>query len=344
MIRTGVDTFDSRATNKAAHRRASLRDKLGICQWFHFRDYASVDRSIETLLKLGVKHFRTGLSWADYHREGGRAWYDWQMRRLRESGLEILLAVWHTPPSISEGNACNSPPRRLRDYADLVDRIIHDYGDCFAHLELWNEPNNAYKWDFPRFDPDWRKFATMIGDAAYWAKRCRRHTVLGGIIPVDHHWLQLMRDYGVMEHIDVIAIHAFPGMWFPHHPNWDWLRDWHGWDAKLAYVSAHADGKPVWVTETGVATWDLARRAEAKHELQRRALHDLAHAARAARGARAERFYFYSLSDLAPDREAIEGFHVDENEYHMGLTRSDGVPKPAYSDFAQLLHRGAASD
>ena len=59
----------------------------------------------------------------------------------------------------------------------------------------------------------------MIGAAAYWAKQRGRNTVLGGMIPVDPHWLNPMRDYGVIEYCDAIGIHAFPGMWFPNHPN-----------------------------------------------------------------------------------------------------------------------------
>jgi CDP-paratose 2-epimerase len=154
--------------------------------------------------------------------------------------------------------------------------------------------------------------------------------VLGGIIPVDHHWLNLMRDYGVLAHIDVVDIHAFPGMWFPHHPNWDWSRDWRGWDQKLAYISALADGQPIWVTETGIATWDLVLARESKYELQQAAVQALVNAP-------AERFYFYSLLDLAPQREAIEGFHVDENEYHMGLVKFDGYRKPAWGLLCELL-------
>src|SRR5215207_487290 len=137
-------------------RQTSLREKLGVCQWFHYQDHIAVEQTIDLMHELGARHLRTGISWADYLRPGGKAWYDWQMRQLRTSGLEILLSVWHTPPSISEGNACNSPPKRLRDYADFIDRIITDYGDCFHHLELWNEPNNKYKWNFTDHDRHWR--------------------------------------------------------------------------------------------------------------------------------------------------------------------------------------------
>jgi CDP-paratose 2-epimerase len=301
-----------------------------LCQWFHYGDYAAVDRAIELMADLGARHLRTGISWADYLRDGGKAWYDWQMQRLAGSGLEVLVSVWHTPPSISEAGTCNSPPRRLRDYADFIDRVISDYGQAFDHLELWNEPNNRWKWNFEAHDPQWQKFGQMIGDAAYWAQQRGKTTVLGGMIPVDHHWLGLMERYGVLQYIDIVAIHAFPGMWFPEHPNWDWQRDWKGWDQKLAYIAQHAGGRPVWVTETGIATWDLALSREAKYELQERALGDLV-------TAEGERFYFYSLIDLDPQREAIEGFHVDENEYHMGLVKHDGYRKTAYHRLKSLL-------
>jgi len=312
---------------RAGHR-SGLCDKLGVCQWFHFEDYAAVERAVELMHELKLRHLRTGISWADFFRPGGKKWYDWQMKQLRD--FDVLLSIWHTPPSISEGNACNSPPRRLRDFADFIDAIISEYGGSFSALELWNEPNNRYKWDFERFDPGWRKFAEMIGAAAYWARQRGQRTVLGGMIPVDHHWLHLMGSQGVLDWIDVVAIHAFPGMWWPNHPNWDWHDAWTGWPAKLAYIRRHAGGRPVWVTETGLATWDLAAHRSAKHALQSRML-------TASASAPADRLYWYSLIDLDPARQAIEGFHVDENEYHMGLVTHDGVKKPAFEKLAALL-------
>src|SRR5918999_6081475 len=89
-----------------ATRRNAVRENLGVCQWFHYEDYRSVDRSIELMRELNVRHLRTGISWADYFRTGGKAWYDWQMKALREAGVEVLLSVWHTPPSSAEGGGC----------------------------------------------------------------------------------------------------------------------------------------------------------------------------------------------------------------------------------------------
>src|SRR5690606_23555044 len=98
----------------------------------------------------------------------------------------------------------------------------------------------------------------------------------------------------------------------------------------VATIAAHANGRPVWVTETGVATWDLHERCESRHDLQSKLLEEAA-------AAPAERVYWYSLEDLDPERDAIEGFHVDENEYHMGLVRWDGSRKDAFHRMHDLL-------
>lgn len=100
---------------------------------------------------------------------------------------------------------------------------------------------------------------------------------------------------------------------------------------KINALRPHTAGRPIWVTETGLATWDLALHRESKYELQVAMLED------AAFTCPAERVYWYSLIDLDPAREAIEGLHVDENEYHMGLITHDGRRKDAWARMKQLL-------
>ena len=134
-----------------------LRNRFGICQWFHYQDDDTLRRAVKLLRELGIKHLRTGISWADYHRDGGPDWYDKMFSQLEE--FEILLSVWHTPPSLTSDGKCSSPPRRLLDYADFIDLVITRHGKSFSHLELWNEPNNRYKWNFENQDPAWAKFA-----------------------------------------------------------------------------------------------------------------------------------------------------------------------------------------
>jgi CDP-paratose 2-epimerase len=122
-------------------------------------------------------------------------------------------------------------------------------------------------------------------------------------------------------------------MWFPDNPNWDWHGQWNGWDAKLGYIQEHAGNRPIWVTETGIATFDLAQQRISKYELQLQKLQEAA-------AAPADQLYWYTLFDLDPAREAIEGFHIDENEYHMGLINHYGERKPAFDQLKELLWTG----
>lgn len=301
---------------------------IGLCQWFHYEDAETVERTVELLHELGVQHLRTGISWADYHRPGGKSWYDWQMRQLAD--FDVLLSVWHTPPSLAEDRCCNGPPRRLEAYAEFLWQVNDEYGEYYDHVELWNEPNNFRKWDFRRFDPQWAKFAAMIRPAAAQVRRDGKQSVLGGMIPVDRTWLDLLDGYGALDEIEVVAIHGFPEMWWPDHPNWEWYEHWKGWKDKVDLLAPACGDRPIWITETGLATWDLDGQQEAWFERQVRMLDQASRAP-------VERVYWYSLIDLDPAREAIEGFHVDENEYHMGLVTWNGAKKDAFDRLQDLL-------
>lgn len=318
-----------------------MRDSIGVCQWFHYQDHRPVDATVEALHDLGVRHLRTGISWADYHRPGGPEWYDWQMDRLRESGLELLLSVWHTPPSISldpHRGSSSVPPARTRDYADFIDLVIQRWGDAFQFLELWNEPNNPYKWD-DRYDPGHRRFAELVALAGHWARECGKTPILGGVTLLDYEFIDRMAAYGALEHVDIVGIHAFPHMWEPFATDWEHPDHWYGWDHRIREMSTRS-GRPVWVTETGLATYrkDTGGRRES---LQMEAL-------RKALEAPVERLYWYSLFDLPPDRVAIEEANDgprEECEYHMGLIRYGpgfrrrGREKPAYRELRRELRK-----
>lgn len=313
---------------------------FGICQWFHFRRYRQVEGTIEALAELGVRHLRTGISWADYHRTGGTSWYDWLMATLSEAGLDVLLSVWHTPPSISmdpQRGSTAVPPARTRDYADFVDTVIGRWGHRFGALEIWNEPNNPFKWD-RRYDPDYTRFAALVWDAAHWARTRGKLTVLGGVTHLDRAFATRMAELRVVDAVDIGALHVFPEMWEPHASDWDHPDHWFGWEHR---IEEHARwyGPRVWVTETGFATEGKQPRRSGERrqvELLQEALE-----------APVERLYWYGLFDLDPLLPAIEesnGGTREEPEYHMGLIRFHpryrirGYEKPAY----ELLRARAA--
>jgi CDP-paratose 2-epimerase len=310
--------------------------KLGICQWFHSEVHGDVKRAVAELRALGVSRLRTGISWADYHRTGGPAWYDWLFEEL--AGFDLLVSIWHTPPSISERYTCASPPQRATDYGSFVGLMIDRYGHRFWDIELWNEPGSLYERDLRQCDPCLSRLGEMIACAAEVARGKGRRTVLGGMMPGDHQWLELMRRQGALAHVDVVAVQGFPGM-SPEiapdtspdtSPGRDRQIRWLGWDEKIARIREHSDGKPIWITGTGLATWDVHAERRGRYRLQAELLHKAAQAP-------AERVYWHSLLDLDPARDAIEGFHVDESEYHLGLVSWDGDRKPAWGIMKHLL-------
>src|SRR5215212_3135554 len=77
---------------------------------------------------------------------------------------------------------------------------------------FWNEPNNKSHWDFE----------------------------------IDPVFVTNMRDQGVLDRLNVVAVHGFPLDWNHWQIN--------EWPDRLAEIQAVTD-LPVWVTEVGVSTF-----------------------------------------------------------------------------------------
>lgn len=188
---------------------------------------------------------------------------------------------------------------------------------------LWNEPNNLSHWD-RELDPDWSRFAVMSSMAAEEIRALAPGTrlVLGGISPIDPAFLRLLDGHGLLARLDVIALHGFP---------YDWNL-WHGeeWRAKIRAIAAEFR-MPVWVTEVGVSSWASERNMTWGLRKLAPILKD-----------EAERVHWYTLFDLAPEREATTRHGVAESSaywrhFHFGLLRADGSPKPALHAFDPAL-------
>jgi beta-xylosidase len=112
-------------TPKVALRQFSkFAPELGICQWFHFEDHR-LDDAVRWMKDLGVRHLRTGLSWADSFRLGAEAWFDRQMKALAD--FSVTVTYCFTPEHCGLEPHHTSPPRNLEEYADFCARMTRRY-------------------------------------------------------------------------------------------------------------------------------------------------------------------------------------------------------------------------
>jgi beta-xylosidase len=187
---------------------------------------------------------------------------------------------------------------------------------------FWNEPNNLSHWDF-QIDADWGIFSNMVKAAscAVSAENPGLVRVLGGISPIDPDFILNMKSRGVLECMDVIAVHGFPLDW----------NHWtiHEWPQKLDEIRAVTD-MPVWVSEAGVSTFG----AEEVQEF------GLARTAELLIG-RVPRIHWYSLYDLPRAWPATTRHREAEGSsyyrhFYMGLLKEDGTPKLALRTFPEF--------
>src|ERR1044071_788631 len=307
------------SNNGAGHRRhASLRaqaaepdalpgPRVGMVEYFRRDDRDGVESVLADLRAMGVTDLRTIVSWAEWDSPEGSAWYDWLLPRLA-SEVNLIPCVLYT--SLTQGVVprVSAPPWDPKSYGDFIDILITRFGEFFDWVELWNEPDRLTEWD-RTLDPHWQTFCAMLGSAAYWAQRRGKRTVLAGLNVFDPTWLELMFRRGVMQYIDAVGIHGFPGTSEV---------TWEGWPALIHNVQQsldhHRSGAEIWITSTGYSTWR----------------HDEYEQLRMLIGAietPVERVYWYCARDLDPEFPTREGFHADDRDYHFGLRRSDGTAK-----------------
>lgn len=186
---------------------------------------------------------------------------------------------------------------------------------------FWNEPNNLSHWDF-HLDPEWKAYAGMVKAAsdAVRAENASLKQVLGGISPIDPNFISNMGNQGVLDKMDVIAVHGFPLDW--NH----WMIG--EWPAKLEEIRSVTD-LPVWVSEVGVSSFGA-------DEVQEFGLKRTAELLIG----KAERIHWYSLFDLPKAWPATTRHREAEGSayyrhFYMGLIREDGTPKPALKEFAK---------
>jgi beta-xylosidase len=175
-------------------------------------------------------------------------------------------------------------------------------------------------WDF-ELDPEWLIFSEMTRLAADAVKSVAPSMpcVLGGISPIDPLFIQRMIRQGVLEKIDIVALHGFPLDW----NHWQI----HDWPERLREIR-EVTSLPVWVSEVGVSTFG----AEEVQVFGLRRTMDLILDD-------VPRVHWYSLYDLPKAWPATTRHREAEGSsyyrhFYMGILREDGSPKLAAKEIA----------
>lgn len=186
---------------------------------------------------------------------------------------------------------------------------------------FWNEPNNKSHWAF-EIDPEWQTFANMtkLAAQAVAAENPKVLRVLGGISPIDPHFITNMQTQGALESLDAVAVHGFPLDW----NHWNI----HEWPARIKEIETVTD-LPVWVSEAGASSFGA-------QEVQAFGLRRTAELL----CGRVERIHWYSLYDLPRAWPATTRHREEEGSsyyrhFYMGLLQEEGTPKLALEPFAE---------
>jgi beta-xylosidase len=112
------------APKPALSQFAHYTPEFGICQWFHFEDHR-LEEAVTWLRRLGVRHLRTGLSWADSLRPRALEWFDRQMGALEEFSVTVTFCF--TPESCGLRPHHTSPPRDIAQFAEFCAQMTRRY-------------------------------------------------------------------------------------------------------------------------------------------------------------------------------------------------------------------------
>ena len=106
---------------------ADYAGRMGLCQWFHFEDHR-LDEAVGWMRRLGVRHVRTGLSWADSFRPDALRWFDRQMEALQD--FAVTATFCFTPEHRGIEPHHTSPPQAAEEFAEFCACMVRRYASA----------------------------------------------------------------------------------------------------------------------------------------------------------------------------------------------------------------------
>jgi len=226
--------------------------------WARAQDAAILEGEAATMGELGVEVFRFEVPWRELapvrpgrDRYDGMAAADPDWSGYRWARLELILDVLEVesilplpvithPPSWATGvvtATAASPPLGSDLFGDLMTALALRFRSHVRHWELWNEPDHPHSWSGSL--RDYVRLILEPGSAAIRAAAPEATILIGGL--ADYRNLPLLNAAGGSGLYDVASIHAYPGLASSG-------------PVARAVRRTRALGKPVWLTECGIAS------------------------------------------------------------------------------------------
>ena len=266
----------------------------------------------DLMKQLGVKLFRVELVWAfveptmpggsvyDSEQARSPSWNGYQWDRwdmivdvASAAGLQVVPEVYYTPSwadgvRLSIDGGPNAPPKSPDYYGDFMHALVERYHDRIHFWELGNEPDYG-----PRaWTGTLTQYVQLMLEPGYKAVKevdSTARVLLAGLAGDTH--MNAMYKAGAGPYFDIASVHAYYSAAAGDSTALDHVR---------AAMLANGDGgKPIWLTEFGMATRDAdtptARTQESSEaeQQQARLIHDVY------AGLRADAIFFYQLRDTA---------------------------------------------
>lgn len=285
-----------------------------------------VGEHIAALRARGIRHLRTGLSWAEWVTPDGRSWITWYMREYAKH-FDVLPCLTFTPPHLGmalpgKQPGVNSPPKDVSLYGEFACDVVSALGDCFEIAEIGNEWNLETDW-LPELDPVYGIFTSMAYIGGKKLRACGKRSVLGGMSKVNAQTLGHLKQFvvrGLPEVIDFVGFHNLRGTWSDAVPSPP-LKEQSG------YLKEIWGGEP-WLTEYGFPVADPENRFDMEL-LERIQIALFAYAVYACITHAVKRVYWYTYKDEKHEslRFSTTGWE-DVLQFHYGDTREDGSVRP----------------
>jgi polysaccharide biosynthesis protein PslG len=257
--------------------------RFGIDQDFVWTRQEEVPGLIQAIKDAHVQSVRIAIRWTTVEPERGK-WnftrVDYVVHALWDAKIEILPTLMGVPswasgvkPQEVRGFYDCFPPQRMEDWREYVRQVVSRYRKEIHFWEIWNEENGE---DFYKPLPNAPQYVSLLKAAHDTIKGIdtKATVVLGGLqmngiianpwSPVKvENFLQKIYDAGGKPCFDVVNIHPYVLATREQGPAYaaKLVRD------TVRVMQQNGDGrKPLWITETGVATdQDTTERMQANH-------------------------------------------------------------------------------